>query len=58
MAADRLACWMDFRQRRFQLAGGSGNCRAPLAGKESACWNCAAGRSRIHLDDHAGLAEI
>src|SRR5437867_3443930 len=33
MAADWLACRIDFRERRFQLADASANSRLPLAGK-------------------------
>ena len=58
MAVDRPACWMDFRQRHFQLADASANCCPPLAGKESAYWNCAIGRNGTDLGNNANVAEI
>ena len=58
MAADRLACRIDFRERHFQLADASANCSPPMGGKESACWHCAAGRSDSNVDNNANLAEI
>lgn len=58
MALDWTACWMDFWERHFQLAGASANGRSPLAGKQFACWNYPAGRSRADMDNDANLAEI
>lgn len=58
MAADRLACWIDFRERHFQLADASANYRPSLGWKKSTRWNCAAGRSGSNVDNHTNLAEI
>ena len=58
MAPDRIACWIDFRERYFQLVDASANGCPPLDWKKSTRWNCAAGRSGSNVDNDANLAEI
>lgn len=58
MAADRIACWIDFWERYFQLVDASANGCPSLDWKKSARWNCAAGRSGSNVDNDANLAEI
>jgi len=49
---------MDFWERHFQLAGASANGRSPLVGKQFACWNYPAVRSRADMDNDANLGQI
>ena len=58
MAADRLACWIDSRERRFQLADASADGCPSLDGKKSAGRNCAVGHSGNNVDNDANLVEI